>query len=243
MFKPFRLICGLVVLAAISQATQAANDQQFHITTLSTRPDMISGGNVLIQVDVPQDIPVDSATVKLNGQDVTAALYPDASAHRLIGLVAGLKLGENVLEVFNGPKQTVRASQLILKNHPITGPIFSGSQEQPFICQTQDFVLPDGSLLGPPIDADCSVKTVVTYVYKSATRTGAAASDMGISVPNLKPFAKPDGAVARCGLDYDNDRREGSLHRACGNRTINRAIYQIAVLHDPTTERRVRWLH
>ena len=33
-------------------------------------------------------------------------------------------------------------------NFPITGPVFSGPQEKPFICSTENFKLPDGSTLG-----------------------------------------------------------------------------------------------
>jgi hypothetical protein len=234
MSKSLRLTWGLAFLAAIFHSAQAANDQQFRIKTLSSRPDMISGGDVLIQIDVPRDIPPSRATIKLNGQDVTAAFYPDVTAHGLIGLVAGLKLGENFLEVFNGPKQTVPASQLPLKNYPITGPIFSGPQERPFICQTQDFVLPDRSLLGPPIDANCSVKTVVTYVYKSTTPASVTASGGSIGTTNLKSLPSlttlpPDVAWT---TTTTGDKVPYIVRVETG--TINRAIYQIAVLYDPT---------
>src|ERR1700722_4518365 len=141
MTNSLKLICGLLVLAVLPYLAQAADDQRFRVTSLSSRPDMISGGNVLVQIDVPQSVPFNMVTIKLNGQDVTATVRPDVKSHALIGLVSGLKIGENALEVFNGQKQGSRAYQLALKNYPITGPIISGSQEQPFICQTQDFKL------------------------------------------------------------------------------------------------------
>ena len=37
----------------------------------------------------------------------------------------------------------------------------------PFICQTDQFVLPDGSKLGPPLDGNCSARTVVQHVYRT----------------------------------------------------------------------------
>ena len=234
MSKTFKLICGLVVLAARSHAAQPADDQKFRITTLSSRPDMISGGDVLVQIDVPHDIALSRAvikTIKLNGQDVTAAFDPDAATHAFIGLVAGLKLGENVLEVFNGQEQTIPASQLILKNYPITGPIISGAQEQPFICQTQDFVLPDGSLLGPPIDANCSVKTVVTYIYKSTAPASAAA---GPSATNLKSLPNLTALPPDVAWTTTTTGEKVPYIVRVETGTINRAIYQIAVLHDPT---------
>src|SRR5580700_8619168 len=120
MSKTLKLICGLVILAAMSHATEAADDQSFRITTLSSRPDMVSGGEVLIQIVVPRNVPFSGTTVKLNGRDVTSVLSPEATAHELIGLVTGLRLGDNLLEVFNSPKETVQASQLALKNFPST---------------------------------------------------------------------------------------------------------------------------
>jgi hypothetical protein len=235
MHNTFKLSCGLLVLAAMPHVAKAADDQQFRITSVSSRADMVSGGDVLIQVDVPQSVPLNKAMIKLNGQDVTAALHPVAAAHALTGLVTGLKLGENTLEVFNGQKQGSRESQLNVKNYPITGPIISGSQEQPFLCQTQDFKLPDGSLLGPATDANCSVKTVVTYVYKSTAPAPASASGTGPAAMNLKPLLNmsalpPDVAMT---TTTAGDKVPYVVRVETG--TINRAIYQIAVLHDPTT--------
>jgi hypothetical protein len=234
MNKTLKLICGLFVLAVMSHVAQAADNQQFRVTTLSSRPDMISGGDVLLQIDVPQGVPLNKAIIKLNGQDITAALHADLAAHALVGLVTGLKLGGNDLEVFNVQNQEIRASQITLKNFPITGPMISGSQEQPYICQTQDFKLPDGSLLGPPIDANCSVKTVVTYVYKSTAPASAPPSGTGPAALNLKPLPSltalpPDVAMT---TTTTGEKVPYVVRVEIG--TINRAIYQIAVLHDPT---------
>ena len=77
-----------------------------------------------------------------------------------------MRLGQNLLETYNAGDRP--AAQLPLVNFAVTGPIFSGPQEQPFICESQTFRLPDGNFLGSPVDANCSVKTVVTYVYRPA---------------------------------------------------------------------------
>src|SRR5205814_2691154 len=132
-----------------------------------SRPDMITGGDALISIQAPQGEAVDKVAVTLNGKNVTAQLHDDAEARKLTGLLAGLRIGENSVTVLTGANRTQPAAALTLANHPITGPVFSGPQEQPFICQTEEFKLPDGNTLGVPLDANCSVKTVVTYVYKS----------------------------------------------------------------------------
>jgi len=96
---------------------------------------MISGGDVLLRVDVPENLPLAQAVVKLNGSDVTASFKADAPEHSLTGLVKGLKNGENRVDVSGGKSP---AAHLALINHPITGPVFSGPQEQPFICDTDN---------------------------------------------------------------------------------------------------------
>ena len=232
MRKSFKLICSAAVLLAVSQVAQAAVSQTFQVMILSGRPDMISGGDVLLKVDVPQSVPLNKAVVKLNGQDVTAALRPDTATHVLLGLVTGLKIGENNLEVFNGSS---RVSQLALKNYPITGPIFTGPQEEPFVCQTQDFKLPDGTLLGPPVDANCTVKTVVTYVYKSTmppppTANGRPATILLKALPSMT--ALPSDVAWT--TTSTGEKVPFVVRVETG--TINRSIYQFAVLHDPTKE-------
>jgi hypothetical protein len=234
MSRTLKLFCGLIVLAVMSHAAQSADGQQFRITTLSSRPDMISGGDVLVQIGAPQDLPTNRVTIKLNGRDATAEFHPDPTAHALIGLVTGLKPGENVLEVFDRQEQAIRATQLTLKNYPIAGPIFSGSQEHPFICQTQDFKLPDGSSLGPPIDANCSVKTVVTYVYKSTAAAGATAPSAGPSAKNFKSLPNPVSLPEDLAWTTTTMGEKVPYIIRVETGTINRAIYQIAMLHQPT---------
>jgi hypothetical protein len=151
MRETIKLLCCCALSMAMFHATCVAADQKFHIMVLSGRPDMVSGGDALVQVAVPQPVALNKVMIRLNGEDVSAMFRPDTPAHALIGLVTGLKVGENTLAVFPGKKeQGSTAEQLRLKNHPITGPIFSGPQEQPFLCETQNFKLPDGSSLGPP---------------------------------------------------------------------------------------------
>jgi hypothetical protein len=105
--------------------------------------------------------------------------------------------------------------------------VFSGSQQQPFICQTQDFRLPDGTVLGTPTDANCSASTVVTYLYRSTSPDAGTSlkvlPDRSILPPDVATTATSTGQW----VPYIVRVETG---------TINRAIYQIAVLHDPTSE-------
>jgi hypothetical protein len=235
--KTIKLLCGFALSMAIFHTSCGAADLKFHITVLSSRPEMVSGGDALVQVAVPPDVALDQVVIQLNGQEVSAMFHSDTDTHALIGLVTGLRVGENTLEVFPDNKARGRAAeQLRLKNYPITGPIFSGPQEQPFVCETQEFKLPGGTSLGPPLDANCSVKTVVTYVYKStdpAPSTGPGGRGGGGA--NLKPL--PTLTALPPDVAWTTTTRGGKVPYVVRveTGTINRAIYQFAVLHDPTT--------
>jgi hypothetical protein len=210
------MLSRLVLPAAVSLALSAA--PAFRISTLSTRPDKVTGGDVLVKVDVPDALPLAGITVKRNTQDITAAFRPDAAQHALIGLVRGLRRGQNTLEVFQG--SATPAASLSVVNYPLSGPVFSGPQEQPFACQTQAFKLPDGASLGAPLDEDdCSVRTVVTYMYK-------APGD-----PAFKPL--PSSRPADIATTTTTTGQKVPYIVRVETGTVNRSIYQFAVLHDP----------
>ncbi len=71
----------------VALAKPAGHDLE--ILTLSTRPDTVSGGDVLVQVNVPGNVPLNRVTVNLNGLDVTAAFRPGQAPASLVGLVEG----------------------------------------------------------------------------------------------------------------------------------------------------------
>jgi hypothetical protein len=61
----------------------ADTNQGLDITTLSSRPDTVSGGNALIRVIVPSGMPITDVMVLLNSQDVTSAFQPEAGGRFL----------------------------------------------------------------------------------------------------------------------------------------------------------------
>jgi len=133
------LVVGLAILGQGEVPTSAASDgDSFEISILSSSPDRVSGGDALVRVDVPTIVPLHQVTVELNGDDVSGAFAPEPQDHALVGLVDGLVLGENTLEAKPNGQGEGRPdpAQLSVTNHPITGPIFSGPQQQPFVCTT-----------------------------------------------------------------------------------------------------------
>ena len=112
MRKTFTLMFGLAAILSAPCETRAAAADAFHIVVLSSRPETVSGGDALVRIDAPQGASLDKVIVTLNGQDVTGALHRDPAVHALTGLVTGLKIGENSLEVFGGAGQSEPAEKL-----------------------------------------------------------------------------------------------------------------------------------
>jgi hypothetical protein len=100
--------------------------------------------------------------------------------------------------------------------------VFSGPQEQPFFCQTHQFrVYPNGPFLTATQIADpCHVPTRADYVYR--TTAGAfAAFDPSAPLPaDLAMTTTVEGKT----VPYIVRLETG---------TINRAIYQTAILDNP----------
>ena len=129
-----------VCLLGSASVSSAAPPHDFAIEVLVVAlPTMVTGGDALVQVTIPTNVPLAKATVPLNGPDVTGVLCScDDDARTLTGMVTGLRLGANTLFVdSNGHGNGRPTEQLTLVNHPVTGPIFSGPQQQPFVCKTQ----------------------------------------------------------------------------------------------------------
>ncbi len=117
------IVCGLSVCAF------AASPE---ILVLSNRADLISGGNALVEIKWPAGANLATATVTLNGTPITSAFAVRANS-RYLGLVEGLKDGSNILVA----RQSTGAAQITITNYPIGGPIISGPQVEPWICQTE----------------------------------------------------------------------------------------------------------
>ena len=221
--KPVALL-GVAILPlfgapALGPASSAADT--LRIETVSSRPDMVTGGDALVRVVVPSGVAANQIRVMVNDADVTASFRPDPAGGGMLGLVSGLKLGANRLTVNDGKGGT---AQLTVTDYPAAGPVFSGPHETPFICETDKFRTVSGETLGAPLDATCSANRRVDYAYKS-TMGGV-----------LKPM--PD----RTKYPVDVAATKTSLGVAVPyivrieTGTANRAIYEIAMLHDPVKE-------
>jgi len=210
---------AVFLMAVLAVPPAHSSSREFEILTLSTQPHIVSGGDVLVQINVPQKISLNAVNVRLNGNDVTGSFREDPAKHALVGLVTGMQVGKNRL---HASAKGVGTEKLDLRNYPITGPIFSGPHETPFICTTDKFTLPDGTFLGPPLDADCSVATRVHYMYRTTAGT-------------FKELPPPYTHPADLTLTTIKDGRTVPYIVRIETGTINRAIYQTSILNDPLT--------
>jgi hypothetical protein len=67
------------------------------LATLSGRADMVTGGDTLLEVALPEGVAAADVRVTRNGEDVTAAFAVQPGGRSLRGLVTGLALGNNTL--------------------------------------------------------------------------------------------------------------------------------------------------
>lgn len=191
-----------------SDTGHSQSSARLEIKTLSSRADLVSGGDALVEVKAPAGAKV---TLMLNGKDVTAELKPEAGSLR--GLVSGLNVGENTLIAKAGKAQ----ASLKVTNYPITGPILSGPHLTPYECRTVE------SGLGQPLDANCTAKQKIEYFYRASNNT-------------FKPLADPVTRPADLVNTTTYDGKTVPYIVRVDSGTINRSIYRIAILDDPNPE-------
>jgi Tannase-like family of unknown function (DUF6351) len=144
---------------------QQTGSAQFVITTVSARNDLISGDSALVRIGVSSLIPVAQVGVYLYNVKITSVFKEmTAGSHVLQGLVTSLRRGDNTLLVRDEGNQS-NATQLVLTDHSITGPILSGPHITPYECRTTQ------NALGGSLDADCSATRKITYYYRSTSKT------------------------------------------------------------------------
>lgn len=177
----------------------------YEVDVVSSKPYLVSGGDALVRVHAP-----DGTTITLNGVDISDSFRPAYGT--LLGLVEGLAEGANTL--------TVGTTELELTNYPAAGPMISGPHEEPFICGVAEAnVALTGESLGEPLDEDCSAATRIDYVYLSTDGEFHPLPD-GNRPSDVAETRTLSGATVPFIVRVETG-------------TVNRAIYESALLHDP----------
>jgi len=232
---------GTVFLVA-AQAGEDRPASRFEIVTLSNRADLISGGDALVEVRVPKSVAPSQVRLSLNGHDVTAMFRVDSTAGVMRGVLTGMVPGRND---FLADSKGRRAS-LTITNHAIGGPVLLGSQTTPWICATPTPVAESGNtpasnasgLSTSAFDAQCNIATE----YKLFYRTTAAGCSSALPDPSppappptnncFKPYT-PGSAPADLAMTTTTAGLTVPYIVRVERGTINRGIYDIAVLFDP----------
>ena len=247
---PAVFLSGCLLLASFAVLAKPDKDKpNFDIVTLSNRADLISGGNALVEVSVPHNVPLHQVKLLLNGTDITTSFVTNAAERTMRGVVTGLAPGNNELRAdSNGRGHGRPQATLTITNHPIGGPVLLGSQTQPWVCAT-----PTGSaavgdtpatnasgLTTFAVDPQCNIATEY-YLFYRTTRTPCVNG-----LPDPSPTAPT--AVNNCFQRYTPGTTPSDLAMTTTTHgltvpyivrvergTINRGIYDIAVLFDPTS--------
>ena len=228
------------------------------LTTLSNRADLISGGSALVEVKVPGFVRPTSLRIDRDGTDITSS-FTALPSGRIVGLVTGLVNGANTLNA-TFTDASFAGARLVITNHPIGGPVLLGSQTGPWVCATPVPVAAVGNtpasnasgLSTAATDAQCNIATEFKLWYRTKTPVLVTAGDGGCSfvLPDPSPtIANPTPATPAnsCFQPYVAGTTPAasvaSTTTTTGRAvpyivrvergTINRGIYDIAVLFDP----------
>jgi hypothetical protein len=149
----------------------------------------------------------------------------------LLGLVSGLRDGDNELVAsVNG----ARSATLTITNYPASGPIFSGPHLEPFLCledlaptesgEARRFAIGNGEFItGGALDAHCSLPTRVDHVYRTQGENG-----------RFSPLPDPAVIPADVAILTTSAGLAVPYVVRVETGTLNRAIYQTAMLVDPS---------
>ena len=216
------------------------------IKTLSNRADLVSGGDAYVEVVLPDLGRIGEFRIDVDGRDVTSA-FALRSDGRIKGVITGLANGNNVVTAAVPGSLPVR---LTISNYPIGGPVISGTQIQPWVCATPVAVAASGNtpasnssgLSTNAIDVQCNIATEFKYYYK--TTTAGCTNSLPDPIP---PAAAPANGcfktynpAAAMPADLATTTTDKGLAVPYIVRvergTLNRGIYDIAVLFDPAKD-------
>jgi len=231
-----KVMLGLAALflAAASFASPVGNPagDEFDVKVVSSAPDQVTGGDARLHILVPRTVPLHQVEVWVNGVDQRSKFEVMPGTRTLTGVVDGLALGPNSLRVKANGNGVGRPApvQMTLTNYAITGPVFSGPHQYPFVCNVPSDLgpaIPDDSVTGTKVfgaggavvgySRDCSIPTQVVFRYRT---TGNAWKAYTPGMP------RPDDMAQTTTIDGKTVDFIVRWERG----TINRFLYSIAML-------------
>ena len=196
------------------------NDRGIQLRAVSTKPWLVTGGDLLVEVIIDESLSRAQLSMSLDGSDISDQ-FRETAATTLQALMTDIPEGDSTLLVEHRGAQL--SESLNLTNYPSIGPIISGPHEQPYVCQTEQFVTVAGDTLGSALDSNCSIPTRVDYVYWSIL--DEVFKPLPLDAETLPP--------EDMGLITIMDQVIEPYIVRVETGTVNRAVYEIAMLHNP----------
>ncbi|MGI8557620.1 MAG: DUF6351 family protein, partial [Solirubrobacteraceae bacterium] len=122
------VVCSLILGVAPSAASAPGG---VSIDVLSNRADLLSGGDALVAISVPAGHETSELKITLGSTDVTEQFAKRADG-RFGALLAGIPNGPSTLKALLPDGS---GASIALTGHPQGGPVISGPQLQPWVCQ------------------------------------------------------------------------------------------------------------
>ena len=167
---------GALGVPAHSSFDPLDNGDPVQVRALSTRADLVTGGDVLIEVVLPSGTDAGAVKVTAGDRDVTDAFHGGGPGLR--GLVTGLSDGASTITATLADGSGAR---LVVTNAPTHGPVFSGPLIEPWTCT-------NGS-----DQADCSKAPTVTYHYMPLGGSGFQDYDPANPPPDVATTTTDEG--------------------------------------------------
>ena len=234
-----RVVAAVVLILLAVTPVLAKAKPPFVAEIVSSAADQVTGGDARLHIVVPRITPLQQVEVLVNGVNQADRFTPIAGTETLTGVIDGLVLGENtvVVKQHGNGNGLPEPAILTLTNHPITGPVFSGPHQNPFMCSIQNYglgqPLVDNPTEGFPVyevdpygnptdviigySMNCSADTLVTYLYQDTDG-------------NFKPYVPGDPRPADMAQTTTMDGLTVDYIVRWERGTINRFLYSIAML-------------
>ncbi|MGM0632698.1 MAG: DUF6351 family protein, partial [Pseudomonadota bacterium] len=225
------VLTTVATLSACSEPAPSSPDQ-LSMELLSGQPHLVTAGDALLEIRHQGD-----STPGLLVNDMPSTdrlnLYEEDGGQRVYRYrVRDLRDGENRVTVVAGQAEAAMS----LVNYPASGPVISGSHQTPYYCIDQlapeddgsprRFAVGNGEFLDTgQADEDCMLPTRVDHVY------------MAEGEESFRPMDNPDAPPDDAAMTETTEGRQVPYVVRLETGTLNRAIYQIAMLYDPVTGR------
>jgi hypothetical protein len=198
-----RSLAGLTAALLVTTAPAVAQAAPVKVEVLSSRADLVSGGDALVRITLAKAADARRLRVTLGSKNVTRQFKRRANG-KIEGLLTGIPNSRRTLTA-EVPRRY--GARIILTGHPNGGPLISGPQLQPWVCQPT------------AVDAQCNQSA--TYELQAVTDSGVVAFDPAAPPSGVKQTTTTDGATVPFVVRIETGYQD-------------RDQYKLATLFDPS---------